>query len=71
MRLTYIGKDPESRSGQCPALYKTDRTDRTTYVIQGWNLGPVARADLRDLAPGETAVEVPAEVLDLYASGNR
>lgn len=66
MRLHYIGKDPESRSGQCPALYRTERTDRLTWVVQGWQLDAEAQGDLRDLAPNEGAIEVPEEVLELY-----
>ncbi|WP_067171241.1 hypothetical protein [Microtetraspora niveoalba] len=66
MRLTYLGKTGGSADGNCPALY---RTDRNTYVVQGWQVtDPQALADVRDLAPGEAVVEVPADVLDLARS---
>ncbi|MEU4332626.1 hypothetical protein [Nonomuraea dietziae] len=32
MRLQFLGKTGNSGSGDCPALY---RTDRGTYVVQG------------------------------------
>lgn len=64
MRLTFIGKDAGSQVDDCPALY---RTDRGTWVVQGWNVtDPDAIADLRQLAPNETVVEVPESVLEHY-----
>jgi hypothetical protein len=42
----------------------TDRTDRKTYIVQGWVLtDPVALAELGDIPPGEAWIEVPADVL--------
>jgi hypothetical protein len=65
MRLQFLGKDPSSGGGGCPALYATDRG---SYVVQGRKVtDPVALADLRDLATDETAVEVPLEVLQIAA----
>lgn len=64
MRLSFIGKDANSQTGECPALYATDRG---TWVVQGWAVDdPEAVADIRDLAAGESFVEVPASVLDHY-----
>ena len=42
-------------AGECPTVY---RTDRGTLVIQGYRFGP----------DGAPMVEVPAELLDLYAT---
>jgi hypothetical protein len=33
VRLTFVAKDPESNPTGSPTLY---RTDRGTWVIQGW-----------------------------------
>ena len=33
MRLTFIGKDPDSNPTGSPTVY---RTDRDTWVVQGW-----------------------------------
>lgn len=35
----------------------------TMFVVQGWTLSPDERAQLRNLAPDEDAVRVPADVL--------
>ncbi len=33
MRLTFMGKDPDSNPTGSPTVY---RTDRDTWIIQGW-----------------------------------
>ncbi|HEY9523376.1 MAG TPA: hypothetical protein VIR33_09055 [Thermopolyspora sp.] len=59
MRLRFLGSTSEA--GACPSLYETDRG---TVIVQGLELiDPEARADLRHLLAGETAVEVPKELL--------
>ena len=59
MHLEFLGTD--SRDGDCPTLY---RTDRGTIVVQGYKVtDPEALADLRDLAENETVVEVPEKLL--------
>jgi hypothetical protein len=40
------------------------RTDRKTYIVQGWIVtDPEALAGLGDIPPGESVIEVPADVL--------
>jgi hypothetical protein len=59
MRLRFLGSTSEA--GACPSLYETDHG---TVVVQGLELvDPDARADLLHVLPGETAVEVPKELL--------
>ncbi|MFF3669251.1 hypothetical protein [Microtetraspora malaysiensis] len=59
MRLRFLGSTSEA--GACPSLYETDRG---TIVVQGMELVDAdARADLRHVLDGETAVEVPKELL--------
>jgi TolB-like protein len=60
MRLEFIRKTRESRTVECPAIY---RAEDGRYVIQGKLLDPDTRARLRDLADDETAVIVPADVI--------
>ena len=36
MRAKFLGKDPESQVGNSPTLFATDRTDRKTFIAQGW-----------------------------------
>ncbi|WP_214110335.1 hypothetical protein [Acrocarpospora catenulata] len=59
MRLRFLGSTSEA--GACPSLYETDRG---TIVVQGLELVDAeARGDLRHVLDGETAVEVPRELL--------
>lgn len=60
MELEFICKWIGSGTGNCPAGY---RAANGNYVIQGWQLDDATRANLRDLADNETAVEVPADVI--------
>lgn len=60
MRLTFIGKDPNSNPTNSPTVY---RTDRQTWVIQGWNVtDPEALAQM-DIPEGETCVEIPDRIV--------
>jgi hypothetical protein len=61
MRLTFLGT--ASNHGNCPTLYATDRG---TLVVHGYAVtDPLAREQLRDLLPGEDAVEIRRELLHL------
>lgn len=60
MHLQFLWKDNNSATGHCPALYQVEGG----YVVQGIQLSPSDRAQLRDLAASEDAVFVPANVLD-------
>lgn len=47
MRVWFLRKDPESNVGESPTLYATDRTDRKTYIAQGWRVtDPQVLADI-------------------------
>lgn len=60
MKLTFIRKTVLSQESNCPSLY---RTDRDTFVVQGWRVtDPESLAQL-DVPAHETVVEVPADVL--------
>jgi hypothetical protein len=64
MRLTFSGKDPESNPTGSPTVY---RTDRGTWVVQGWVLtDPEALAQM-DIPSGETAVEIPDRMIQFFA----
>lgn len=59
MRMRFLGSTSEA--GACPTLYETDRG---TIVVQGLRVTDAeALADLRDVLDGETAVEVPRELI--------
>ncbi|GAA4955728.1 hypothetical protein HD597_001600 [Nonomuraea thailandensis] len=57
--MRFLGSTSEA--GACPTLYETDRG---TIVVQGLQVTDAeALADLRDVLDGETAVEVPRELI--------
>jgi hypothetical protein len=67
MRAQFLGKDPESQVENSPTLFATDRTDRKTYIAQGWVVtDPQALADIGPLPDGETIIEIPGDVLMFY-----
>jgi hypothetical protein len=67
MRAWFLGKDPDSQVGNSPTLFATDRTDRRTYIAQGWRVtDPQTLADIGPVPDHETLVEIPEEVLRFY-----
>jgi hypothetical protein len=68
MRARFLGKDPDSQIGNSPTLFATDRADRVTYIAQGWKVtDPQALADIGDVPDNETLIEIPEDVLRMYA----
>ncbi|MFC1419363.1 hypothetical protein [Streptacidiphilus cavernicola] len=68
MRARFLGKDPESQEGHSPTLFATDRTDRITYFAQGWKVtDPQALADIGPVPDHETLIEIPEDVIKMYA----
>lgn len=67
MRARFLGKDPDSNVGDSPTLFATDRTDRKTYIAQGWVItDPQVFADVGPVPDGEAIIEIPEDVLTLY-----
>jgi hypothetical protein len=56
MHLTFIGKDPDSNPTRSPTVW---RTDRGTWVVQGWVVSDSDALAQMNLPDGETAVEIP------------
>ena len=68
MRARFLGSDPDSQGGNSPTLFATDRTDRTTYIAQGWKVtDPQVLADVGSVPVHETLIEIPEDVLKMYA----
>jgi hypothetical protein len=68
MQVRLLGKDPESHVENSPTLFATDRTDRTTYIAQGWRVtDPEALAAIGPVPDHETLIEIPEDVLKFYA----
>ena len=67
MHIQFLGKDPKSPDDGSPTLYATDRTDRETFLVQGWKVtDSTARAELGSIPGHEDIVEVPVEILEMY-----
>jgi hypothetical protein len=63
MRITLVAKDPGSQPQGSPTLYKTDRA---SWVVQGWVIDdPKVRAEL-GLPAGEDAVEIPDRLVPFF-----
>jgi hypothetical protein len=67
MRARFLGKDPQSGKDGSPTLFATDRTDRETFLVQGWKVTDTAALSDVGTVPGhEDIVEVPVEILEMY-----
>lgn len=67
MRARFLGKDPQSGKDGSPTLFATDRTDRKTFLVQGWKVDDRdALADVGTIPGHEDIVEVPVEILEMY-----
>jgi hypothetical protein len=67
MRARFIGKDPKSDNDGSPTLFATDRTDRKTFLVQGWKVTDrAALTDVGEIPDHEDIVEVPVEILEMY-----
>ncbi|GAA1691907.1 hypothetical protein GCM10009745_41620 [Kribbella yunnanensis] len=65
MKLTLVAGDPESAPKNSPTLYKTDRG---SWVVQGWVIDdPDALATL-NLPNGESAVEIPDRMIQFFTN---
>jgi hypothetical protein len=67
MCARFLGKDPKSNINDSPTLFVTDRTDRKTYIAQGWVVtDPQVLTDVGPIPDGEAIVEIPEDVLKFY-----
>jgi hypothetical protein len=68
MHLTFVGKDPESNPTGSPTVY---RTDRGSWVVQGWTVADADTLAQMDIPDGETAVEIPDRMLQFFRQEGR
>jgi hypothetical protein len=68
MRLTLIGKDPESNPTGSPTVY---RTDRGSWLVQGWVVADADALAQMDIPDGETCVEIPDRMIQFFEQGDR
>jgi hypothetical protein len=63
MQITFVAKDPDSVPNQSPTLYKTDRD---SWLVQGWAVtDPAALAEM-NIPEGETVVEIPDRLVPFF-----
>lgn len=67
--LRKLSGDPDCKNGTCPTLWATE--DSASYVVQGYVITDPGRLVQLDLPEGETAVMIPAAVLEGYFSARR
>jgi hypothetical protein len=68
MQLTFMGKDPESNPTGSPTVY---RTDRGSWVVQGWVVADPETLAQMNIPDGETCVEIPDRMLQFFRQEER
>ena len=63
MRLTFVAQDLEPNPTGSPPLY---RTDRGTWVIQGWLVTDLAALAQMSIPAGEGCVEIPDRMIQFF-----
>jgi len=63
MELTLVAKDPESFPNGSPTLY---RTDRQSWVVQGWVVTDPDALEAMGIPDGETCVEIPDRLVPFF-----
>jgi hypothetical protein len=67
MRVRLIGKDPQSPEKNSTTLFANDRTDRKTFLVQGWKVTDSSGlADVGNVPSRVDIVEVPVDILEMY-----
>ena len=68
MQLTFVAKDPGSNPTGSPTLY---RTDRGSWVVQGWIIDDPETLAQMDIPAGESCVEIPDRIVPFFQEGAR
>ncbi|WP_203903684.1 hypothetical protein [Virgisporangium aliadipatigenens] len=63
MEITFVAKDPESEPSGSPTLY---RTDRRSWLVQGWVVTDPDALAAMDIPEGETCVEIPDRLVPFF-----
>ena len=64
MKITLKGKDPDSRPHGSPTVY---RTDRGSWLVQGWVVTDRSALQEMDVPEGETVVEIPDRMVQFFS----
>jgi hypothetical protein len=63
MRLRLVAGDPESNPTNSPTLY---RTDRESWLVQGWVVTDAGALAEMKIPEGETVVEIPDRMIPFF-----
>jgi hypothetical protein len=63
MRITLVAGDPDSQPQGSPTLY---RTDRASWVVQGWVITDPDVLAVMNIPAGEAAVEIPDRMIQFF-----
>lgn len=63
MQLTFVAVDPDSVPNGSPTLYKTDRG---SWVVQGWVVTDPDALKQMNVPEGETVVEIPDRMIPFF-----
>ncbi|GAA4924270.1 hypothetical protein [Actinoplanes utahensis] len=63
MKLQFIAKDPNSEPSGSPTLY---RTDRDSWVVQGWVVTDPDALAAMNIPKGESCVEIPDRLIPFF-----
>ena len=66
MRIRFVAKDSDSVPDQSPTLYKTDRG---SWLVQGWAVTDAAALAEMNIPEGETVVEIPDRLVPFFREG--
>jgi hypothetical protein len=67
VRIRLIAGDPESAPTNSPTLYKTDRG---SWVVQGWVVTDPDVLTEMGIPEGETCVEIPDRMIPFFTQGD-
>jgi hypothetical protein len=63
VKLSLVAKDPDSFPEGSPTLY---RTDRQSWVVQGWVVTDPDALTAMNIPEGETCVEIPDRLVPFF-----
>ena len=63
MHVTLVGTDPNSNPTGSPTVY---RTDRDSWVVQGWVVTDHEALSQTSIPEGEPAVEIPDRIVHYF-----
>jgi hypothetical protein len=63
VEIDLVAKDPESEPSGSPSLY---RTDRGSWVVQGWVVSDPDALAIMNIPEGESCVEIPDRMIPFF-----